>query len=143
MSTEEPEFQQVLICLARTSEQFQQMARTYRHKSGMETAKFSFSLKSYPDREFYASFNISMDDSMGNFVEWDLDCVFDKGWRVILDIFLLKNVKNSESETIFSFPEPEISSASDLIQALDTAVADTKTSIESRDISSWVELSKT
>ncbi len=80
---------------------------------------------------------------MGNFVEWDLDCVFDTIWRVIPEIFLIKNVKNSESETIFPFPEPEIISASDLIQALDTAVADIKTSIESRDISSWIELSKT
>jgi hypothetical protein len=143
MPADEPEFQQVLLCFARTHKQFSEMASLYCRKPGMETTKFSFSLKSYPDQKFYASFNLSMDDPVGNFVEWDLDCVFETSWRVIPDIFLSRKDKKYESETIFSFPEPEITSASDLIHALDTAVADIKTSIESRDISSWVELSKT
>ncbi len=48
MPTEEPEFQQVLICLAQTSERLQQMAWMYQRTPGLETAKFNFSLRSFP-----------------------------------------------------------------------------------------------
>jgi hypothetical protein len=143
MPTEEPEFQQVLICLGQTSEQFQQMAWSCQRKPGMGTAKFSFKLRSFPDQQFEAAFDVNMDDPDGNFLEWYTLCTFRNSWRVTSEILLSRKDKKYDTEGIFDFPEMQITSASDLIRALDTAVADIKTSIESRDISSWVELCKT
>ncbi len=84
-----------------------------------------------------------MEDPNGNCVEWELTCRSDTVWNVELEIFFIKNVKSSESENTFSFPEKQITTATELIEAFDNAVSDIKTSIESRDISSCVELSKT
>jgi hypothetical protein len=142
MPTEEPEFQQVLICLAQTHHQFSEMASLYCRKPGMETAKFNFYLRSFPTQKFLVNFSLSMDDPLGNSVEWELTCRSDALWNVELEIYFQKNNKYAECENIFSFPEKQITTATELIEAFDNAIADIKSSIESRDISSWLEMSK-
>jgi hypothetical protein len=142
MPTEELKLQQVASFFTQAIEQLQQLAISCQQKPGMETARVSSSVRDlYPDSGFLTRLALSIYDPNDNLVVWEATCKFDTVWKIELGIFIRKHDR-SEFEKTVSFPNKE-AVESELAKTLDTVVADIKTSIESRDISSWVELSKT
>ncbi len=141
MSIENLDYQQVLFALAKTREKVIQLVFSLSRSNAMKSAKSSFSLRSYQNTEFYYAVAIDIDDSFGNLITWDLVCKFEAEWCVELEIFLNRK-EARETENIFSYPSKRTSMAMELILALDWAVAEIETSIASRNISSWIELSK-
>jgi hypothetical protein len=144
MPTEELKLQQVASFFTQAIEQLQQLAISCQQKPEMQTARVSSSVRDlYQDSEFLARLALSIYDPNDNLVVWEATCKFDTAWKIELGIFIRKHDR-SEFEKTVSFPNKEVvGSGSELTKTLDTVVADIKTSIESRDISSWIELSKT
>ena len=137
---EEPDFQRVLFCLAKNNEYLIQLASSLRRKPGKETSKASFSLRNFHDYKFHCNMALGVDDPFGNVLTWDLVCKFNSVWNVELEIFLARK-ETYQDENIFSYPVKQVTSALELIQALDWAVAEIESSIESRDLSEWVKMS--
>ncbi len=138
-ATQAPDFQRVLLCLAKTEEKILQLAWVLRNQPRFVSANSSHSLRSYSTSRFHYNWAITINDPAENRLTWDLVCQFRSGWSVELEIFLARK-EMGEDENIVSYPFRIVETASELIAALEWGVAEIETSITSRDISSWVEL---
>jgi hypothetical protein len=138
MSTENSDYQHVLIAIAKTQEKILSLTFSLSRVTATKTAKSYSSLRSYQDTPFHFNLAIYIEDAFGNLITWDIVCGNRTEWYVEIEIFLdRKDAKATEN--IFSFPRKQIYTAAELIEALDWAIVEVETSINSRDISNWVE----
>jgi hypothetical protein len=143
MPTEDLKLQQVASFFTQAKDQLEQLAISCQRKPGMETARVSSSVRDlHPDSGFLTRLALSIYDPNDNLVVWESTCRLDTSWQIEVGIFIRRHDQREFEKTV-SFPSKKAVTVSELIHALDTVVLDIKTSIESRDISSWIELSKT
>jgi hypothetical protein len=143
MPTEELKLSQVESYFTQAREQLEQLALSCQSKPEMSTARVSFSLRDlYLTSGFLMDLSLSIYDPNDNLVVWKTICNFDTLWEIESEIFIRRDDRR-EFEKIVSFPNKKVVTKKELMDELNKVIADIKISIESRDISSWVELSKT
>ncbi len=134
----------VLISVAQICVEIRNFVSAQKKKFGAEFVTNHHSITQYERQPFFWNESISIKNESNDVVTWDMTCCREiEDWRVYGGIFVARHDLDYEIE-IHSFPEnTDLKSSKDLLATLDHLISEVKTSIESRDISSWVELSKT
>jgi hypothetical protein len=134
----------VLISMARLRIEISKIVTAQQKKLGTGFVTNYHSITQCEGQPFFWNESISIKNENNDVVTWDMTCCREiHDWRVYGGIFVSRHDLDYEIE-IHSFLEnDDLKSSKDLLAAFEYLVSEVKTSIESRDISSWVELSKT
>ncbi len=134
----------VLVSMAQVCIEIRNFVTAQQKKFGAKFVTNYHSVTQCEGQPFLWNESISIKNESNDVVTWDMTCCREiNDWRVYGGIFVARHDLDYEIE-IHSFPEnDDLKSSKDLLVALEHLVSEVKASIESRDISSWVELSKT